>query len=232
MDSSLQLRRPQVRPVERVVRRQAGILFALLLGVGYADQVSKAWAWRHLTDSHINSGGDMFVNPVVSGWFRSRVLGAAFDVADAALLVLAGLLLVRRHRPRFVLGFGALALAGWSSNLADRLLMHYWTAPGSVRGVVDFMPWDGRYWNVADAAIIVGTGGFVVASVFAGLHALTIPRRARLAARFAARRPLAGTWGRCTVGIALAAVTVLAIVGAIGYGGTDAPASLFAQPGR
>jgi len=34
---------------------------------------------------------------------------------------------------------GALVIGGWSSNLLDRLGMHYWTAPGSVRGAVDFI---------------------------------------------------------------------------------------------
>jgi hypothetical protein len=48
-------------------------------------------------------------------------------------------------------------IAGWSSNLLDRLGLHTVTAPGSVRGAVDFIPLGSAYWNVADFVIIGAT---------------------------------------------------------------------------
>ena len=81
---------------------------------------------------------------------------------DAVLLIAAMVLLTRRRRPLAVLVWASLLLAGWSSNLLDRLGMHYLTAPGSVRGAVDFVPWVHRYWNVADFVIIVGSAGLAL----------------------------------------------------------------------
>jgi hypothetical protein len=54
-------------------------------------------------------------------------------------------------------------IGGWSSNLLDRLFMHYWTAPGSMRGAVDFMHLGEHYYNVADLFIIGATPLFVLA---------------------------------------------------------------------
>jgi hypothetical protein len=55
-------------------------------------------------------------------------------------------------------------VGGWASNLLDRLGMHYWTAPGSVRGAVDFMSVGGRSWNLADFFIIGATPLFLLAT--------------------------------------------------------------------
>jgi hypothetical protein len=54
-------------------------------------------------------------------------------------------------------------LGGWSSNLLDRLGMHYLTAPGSVRGAVDFLHLGGAYYNLADLFIIAATPLFLLA---------------------------------------------------------------------
>jgi hypothetical protein len=43
------------------------------------------------------------------------------------------------------------------SNLLDRLAMHYWSSPDSMRGVVDFIPSGGTSrCNVADLWIVAG----------------------------------------------------------------------------
>src|SRR5207248_10165139 len=34
---------------------------------------------------------------------------------------------------------------------------HYWTAPGSIRGAVDFLSFDSRCWNLADIVIVGAT---------------------------------------------------------------------------
>jgi hypothetical protein len=84
-------------------------------------------------------------------------------VLNVALLSLAGILLVRRRRRVVVLVTGALLIGGWSSNLLDRLGMHTVTAPGSVRGAVDFIPLGRPYWNVADFVIMAATALYLVA---------------------------------------------------------------------
>jgi lipoprotein signal peptidase len=54
-------------------------------------------------------------------------------------------------------------IGGWSSNLLDRLGMHYMTAPGSGRGAVDFIPLGLHHYNVADFFIVLGTPLFILA---------------------------------------------------------------------
>jgi hypothetical protein len=57
-------------------------------------------------------------------------------------------------------------IGGWASNLLDRLGMHYWTAPGSIRGAVDFISAGGHCWNVADFFIIAATPLFLLATAY------------------------------------------------------------------
>ena len=56
-----------------------------------------------------------------------------------------------------------LAAIRFYSNLLDRLKLHDWTAPGSSRGAVDFLPSGGVTGNLADFWIAVGAGVLVVA---------------------------------------------------------------------
>jgi lipoprotein signal peptidase len=213
-------------PTEPSARSQAGIVFSLVLVVSYADQLTKAWAWRHLSQVHVNSGGDLLVGPSVSNWFRDRTTGAACDVLDAALLLAAGALLLSRRRSPLTLCGATLALAGWASNLGDRLGMHFWTAPGSMRGVVDFVPWDGRYWNLADAAIAAGTALFTLSLASAALRAVMLRRTWRRWSGVDLRRPFADKWPLPVAGFAFAATAILAAVGAIAYSGVSSPAVL------
>jgi Lipoprotein signal peptidase len=205
------------------VGEQKRLLLSVVAIVGLLDQAGKAWAWRNLAEVHVNSGGDLLVGSAISGWFRDRAVGAAFDVLDAALLVSAGMLLVRRRRSPALLIGGAFVLAGWVSNLGDRLGLHFWTAPGSMRGVVDFVPWDGRYWNLADAAIVIGSVIFALALSWRLLQALaTRPRGGRCRA---IRRPLLRYpgWSGLLLVPVLVAAAVLAGVGATGYSGLTTP---------
>jgi Signal peptidase (SPase) II len=112
-----------------------------------------------------------------------------------------------------------LAVAGWASNLLDRLGMHYVTAPGSTRGAVDFLPFAGHYWNLADAAIVTGTAGLLVAmSVAVFAH----PVRT---ARVRVTRDLLGSrWAPAVVGAGVTASVVLATIGAVDYGTLSGPA--------
>jgi lipoprotein signal peptidase len=157
-------------PVGRRISAQGFAALGLLAAVIVLDQATKAWGWRHVPDAIINAGGTASVGPTLDGWYTAPRSGAILDVLDCGLLILAGLLMVRRRRPVLVLGSGILMISGWSSNLLDRLGMHHLTAPGSVRGAVDFIPLGRYFYNVADIFIVGATLVFVVALCAAGVR--------------------------------------------------------------
>jgi len=188
------------------------IAAALLVMIIALDQATKWWAWRHVASAEINPGGDFLVGPVAGRWYAGRVTGAMFDLLDFGLLSTAVWVLLRRARPAAVVVPGALMLAGWGSNLLDRLGMHYVTAPGSVRGAVDFIPIGGAhyYCNLADFFIVGATPLFLLAVGFQGRMAADRPPmakaaapRARLSAR--ARVPALAVGGIVAVAVALGA---------------------------
>jgi lipoprotein signal peptidase len=223
-------RRPQASAgsdERRALRRQGWIAFAVVALVGGLDQVAKAWAWRHLAHVQVDAGGGMLTDPEIGAWFSNPRVGALIDVAGATVLAAAGVLLLRRHRSTPVLVSAAVALAGWASNLADRLGAHYVTAPGSMRGAVDFLSWAGRSWNLADMAISFGTFGLVVAGIRLALHRLSGRRHPR---RHLVRRPLARRRYRIAALVGILVVAALAALGAVASGGVDSPVPVFAQP--
>jgi lipoprotein signal peptidase len=148
-------------------RRQRLMALGLLATVVVLDQTTKWWAWRHAPTAFINPGGTWLIGRPVGGWFSGPVSGPLLDLLNVGLLSLAGVLLVRRRRRAQALVTGALMIGGWGSNLLDRLGMHSVTAPGSVRGAVDFIPLGPPHWNVADFVIIGATVLFLVA---VGVH--------------------------------------------------------------
>jgi lipoprotein signal peptidase len=138
-------------------RAQARVVCALFAVVIVTDQATKWFAWRHVPTVLINQGGFIALGHGVRAWFAAPTAGAVANVVGA-LLVAAGLavLLRRPRRPPVLVGGGLLA-AGWTSNLLDRFGLHGWTAPGSVRGVVDFIPTGTQSCaNLADAFIATG----------------------------------------------------------------------------
>jgi lipoprotein signal peptidase len=143
--------------------RQRLVALGLLAAVVVLDQTTKWWGWRYAPAAVINAGGTWLIGRPVSEWFSGPVSGLLLDLLNVALLSLAGFLLVRRRRRVVVLVTGALLIGGWSSNLLDRLGMHTVTAPGSVRGAVDFIPLGRPYWNVADFVIMAATALYLVA---------------------------------------------------------------------
>lgn len=129
-----------------------GAAFVMVVGT---DQATKWWAWRHVSGVFVNTGGYILLGRA-RWWFAEPVIGAAADAAGSALVAAAMCWLLRPRSAAARLG-GALAAAGWASNILDRLGAHRWTAPGSARGVIDFMPGGGpgRH-NVADLWIVAG----------------------------------------------------------------------------
>ena len=168
---------PPVDPAAGRRRRLAVVLTAAAT-VLWIDQVTKAWAFRSLPHVQIDSGGGFFVSePWGSAW-SDPVVGPVLDVSGLAVLVAVTVLVTRRRRSPLVLTGAALAIAGWGSNLLDRLGLHSVTAPGSRRGVVDFFVWHGRIWNVADGTIALGLTLFAAGLVWQLCRALTKPRPA------------------------------------------------------
>jgi len=204
-----------------------------LIGLVVAlDQAAKWWAWRHVPWARINAGGDALVGHTVGAWYAGPVTGALLDLLDFGLLSVAVWVLARCRVPASVTVTGALMIAGWGSNLLDRLGVHYWTAPGSVRGVVDFIHLGNHYYNVADFFIIGCTPLFLLAAGYWGMRAAWRPAVARSVPPPVRRRVRA--WVRVPIPALGGAVLVAAVaLGATNYGGVSAAPSASAkqQPG-
>ena len=194
------------------------VVLALITVVVVLDQAVKWWAWRHVPWTRINSGGDVLVGPKIGAWYARPVTGAVLDLLDFGLLSIAVSVLARCRVAAIVSVPGALMIAGWSSNLLDRLGIHYWTAPGSVRGVVDFIHIGGNYYNVADFFIIGCTPLFLLAAGYQGARAARRPAAARSVPP-PPRRSRA--WMRIPA-LAGAGLTLVVALGAANYGGVNA----------
>jgi lipoprotein signal peptidase len=197
------------------------MVFGLLAVVVVLDQMTKWWAWRHVPGAIINDGGKALVGPTVSGWYANPVTGALLDLLDFGVLSAAASVLMRRRRPLKVLVPGALMIGGWSSNLLDRLGMHYLTAPDSVRGAVDFIHVGNRFYNVADLFIIGATPVFLLCIGYLGRRTANRPATIGSVTRTTPRQPRARAWMSALAG-AVGLVVVVGI-GAVNYGGVTAP---------
>jgi lipoprotein signal peptidase len=225
--------RPQSATGPKYHRGQRLIVLAGVAVIVVLDQAFKWWGWRNAPGVRVNYGGDDLVPSAVDSWYSGRVTGALLDLLDTGLLVAAVVLFLRRRHSIFVLISGALVIGGWSSNLLDRLVTHRWTAPGSVRGVVDFIPLGHHYYNLADVFITVGTPLFVLAVSGQFLRRIIRKRPTVTAPPIpAAHRPIQV---RTTILALAVGVAVAAVVGdgAANFGGITAPvtsASVRYQP--
>ena len=209
--------------------RHGRVVLALLASVTVVDQAAKWWAWRHAPGAMINPGGDILVGRTIGAWYAGPVSGALLDMADFGLLGVLVLVLTRCRAVASIAVPATLVVGGWTSNLLDRLGTHYWTAPGSIRGVVDFVDVGGRYYNLADFFIIGGTPLVLLAAGYQGVRAArraspggSLPRPVRAGVR--ARVPkLIGA------GLVLAVVLGAANYGATNYGGVAAPRAVTGQ---
>jgi lipoprotein signal peptidase len=194
------------------------MVLALLTVVAVLDQGMKWWAWRHASVAIINDGGDPLVGATVSGWYSGPITGALLDLLDFGLLSAAAYVLIRRRRPVSVLVPGALVIGGWSSNLLDRLGMHYLTAPGSVRGAVDFIHLGRHYYNVADLFIIGATPLFFLGISYLGIKATN--RAARIGPVASIGRDRLRIRMRMATRMSLVA-GALALIGVVGVGAAN-----------
>lgn len=209
--------------------RQRRLLIACVAAVIITDQATKWWAWRNYDRTVINSGGLIFLGTVIRSWFAAPVTGAVADIAGGIAIVVGIRQLLLRRRSTAVLVGGALFAAGWISNIADRLGLRHWSAPGSARGVVDFIPSGGTSrCNVADLWIVIG----------AALLAYAFTRRVRakprgtdgdayLTGNSAHRWPV-----RVAVLITLLAIVSLAILNGTDTGGVWSPREHRQSEGR
>ena len=149
--------------VSRLQPRRAWLLTAVFAVVIVTDQGTKWWAWRHVDGALINDGGYILLGRGIRSWFAAPVSGAVADVVGLLVVSTAVTWLMRRSRSRLVLIGGALVAAGMLSNILDRRGLRAWTAPGTARGVVDFIPSGGpSRSNIADVWIVVGVVVLVV----------------------------------------------------------------------
>jgi lipoprotein signal peptidase len=200
------------------------LVVTLIAVVVVLDQTAKWWAWRHLPWARINSGGDVLVGPTIGAWYAHPVTGALLDLLDVGLLSIAVWVLARSRASAVLIVPAALMTGGWVSNLLDRLGLHYWTAPGSVRGVVDFIHVGGYYYNVADFFIISCTPLFLLAAGYQGVRA------ARRPAAAGSVLPPARSRARARIPVLVGAGLILVVaLGAANYGGVKAPPHAAAQ---
>jgi lipoprotein signal peptidase len=197
------------------------VVLALLALVVVLDQAAKWWAWRHLSWTKINSGGDVLVGRTIGAWYANPVTGALLDLLDFGLLSLVVLVLARCRTTAAVVLPGALMTGGWGSNLLDRLGAHYWSAPGSVRGAVDFIHIAGNYYNVADFFIISCTPLFLLAAGCEAVRAVRRPAAARSVPPPARRRARVRMRMRIPA-LAGAGLISVVVLGAANYGGVSA----------
>jgi len=132
------------------------ILVVVFVLVVATDQASKWLTWRHFDATVINDGGYILLGSARS-WFARPVPGAVANLVGVVLITIGLAVLLRRpRRPAVTVGAGLVA-AGWTSNVLDRVGLHEWSAPGSGRGVVDFIPSGGSSrCNLADLWIALG----------------------------------------------------------------------------
>lgn len=160
--------------MSRSVRPNALAWLLLSAAIVAVDQLTKAWVLRALPE--------YTAVPVIPGfwnWFRTYNTGAAFSLLSDAggwqkylflafAVAISGVLatwLAKTPRGAWrVAAPYALVIGGAIGNVIDRLVHGH---------VVDFIQWYVKdyYWpsfNIADAAIVAGVGGILLASLLPG----------------------------------------------------------------
>ena len=149
-------------------------LISATVAVVAADWGSKAMAWRLLPGRVIINADTSGALPILPGLVSQPVGGSLVDAAVLVLLAVSGLWLTRTAVDQPTIWCGCVMVWGGAvANATDRWFRHVWLAPGSKRGVVDWIGVPGMGWaNLADFTICVG----VLLAVL-GLALSRLPRR-------------------------------------------------------
>jgi hypothetical protein len=159
-------------------RKHRVLLTGLACGLVVADQLTKAVAPAGAFI--VNTGGpEILPSTVRDLLWTSPTLGAFADIAALPLLIFAA-----RHVSRLVSVVGrcgaVFLLAGWFSNLLDRLGTASLWHPGQPRGAIDWIRLaDHRVANLADGFITVGIVLLLLGPVWRRLRVLArhVPSR-------------------------------------------------------
>jgi signal peptidase II len=127
---------------------------ALAAGVVLADQLSKTWAIRNLTEGprHVLWTLQLKLTFNSGGAFGLGIGGGAVIVAAAAVVVFLVVHVGRRAPDQPSLVAVALVVGGAVGNLSDRLFRD---TDGAVVDFIDLQWWP--VFNVADMAIVIGS---------------------------------------------------------------------------
>ena len=150
-----------------VNRRLLALVFAIAALTLLADQLSKTWAIRALSDGHrVPLLGEFLGLSYLRNPGAALGLGYGYTwiLTIVVVAVITGIIwYMRRLQSRAWAWTFGLLLGGAFGNLIDRLFRY----PGFAHGhVVDFIAyWNWFVGNVADIAIVIGAGIFILLSL-------------------------------------------------------------------
>lgn len=142
-----------------------GVTLATAVGVVVADQITKHWALNALADGHtIDIVGSLRFNLAFNtGMAFAKGQGIGPVIAVVGVLVVVYLLVGLRRNTTPGALFVGLVAGGALGNIIDRLFRGEAWLQGAVVDFIDLQWWP--IFNVADAAIVLGAGALVIASL-------------------------------------------------------------------
>lgn len=148
-------------------QRVARLAWVAIVVVG-TDWTTKALAWRFLPGRAVINADTSGAVPILPGVLSQPVLGAVIDATVMVLLAVTAVWLARPTSLGRVAWAGcALVWSGIAANASDRWIGHLWLAPGSERGVVDWIGLGGAgSLNLAD--LTIGAGLLIAIAGLAG----------------------------------------------------------------
>ena len=137
----------------------------IAVAIVVADQVTKHWALNALGDGRtIDIVGSLRFNLAFNtGMAFAKGQGIGPIIAVVGVVVVAYLLIGLRRETKPGAVFVGMVAGGAAGNIVDRLFRGEAWLRGAVVDFVDLQWWP--IFNVADAAIVVGAGALVIASL-------------------------------------------------------------------
>jgi signal peptidase II len=142
----------------------------IAVAIVVADQVTKHWALNALGDGRtIDIVGSLRFNLAFNtGMAFAKGQGIGPIIAVVGVVVVAYLLIGLRRETKPGAVFVGMVAGGAAGNIVDRLFRGEAWLRGAVVDFVDLQWWP--IFNVADAAIVVGAGALVIASLVPEKH--------------------------------------------------------------